>query len=215
VNVAHYSLYIDDTGSRHPDKKPDRGREGRDWFALGGFLIEQEQEDFVKQLHQNFCKEWSVRAPLHMTDMLGRHKRFSWLGRLSAADLDRFWSDYVQFLASVPVIGMACVIDRPGYVARGYIEKHKDKWLLCRSAFDITMERAVKLAMLRDRKLRVINESDVGVNSIFRDYFRNLKQNGLAFGAETSQKYKPLKQEHFQETLLTIGIRLRATRSFR
>jgi hypothetical protein len=100
---------------------------------------------------------------------------------------------------------MACVIDRPGYAARGYLEKHgKNKWLLCRSAFDITLERAAKFARLQGRKLRVVFESDTGVNETIKGYFTNLKENGLAFAPETSGKYRPLPPEQFRETLLTI-----------
>ena len=50
----------------------------------------------------------------------------------------------------------------------------------------------------------MVNESDPGFNLIFKGYFRNLKQNGLAFAADTSGKYNPLAQKDFAETLLTL-----------
>src|SRR5207302_10150525 len=128
-----------------------------------------------------------------------------WLGRLKEPDREKFWSDYRTFLASVPAVGMGCVIDRPGYVARGYLEKHgANKWLLCRSAFDILVERCAKFARLDGRHLKVIFEGDVGYNDTVKEYFRNLKTNGLGFAKETSGKYKPLSQGQLAETLSTI-----------
>jgi hypothetical protein len=199
------NLYIDESGSRHPDKKSDQTRKGRDWFALGGFLIAEEDELNLKQRHSNFIERWSIRSPLHMTDMLSCKKSFSWLGRSTAAERDRFWSEYTSFLSGLPVLGTGCVIDRPGYVARGYLKKHgNDKWLLCRSAFDILVERSAKLAKLQNRRLRVVFEGDVGINDTIKGYFKNLKTNGLAFDPGTSQKYKPLAREELAILLYDI-----------
>jgi hypothetical protein len=67
--------------------------------------------------------------------MRAEKKKFAWLGRLDVEDGERFWSGYRTFLANLPVAGTACVIDRPGYAARGYGKREGDaKWLLCRSA---------------------------------------------------------------------------------
>jgi hypothetical protein len=199
------NLYLDDSGSRHPDKKADKSREGRDWFALGGFLINEEDIDAVKASHADISNKWRIRHPFHITDMLAKQKGFSWLGRLSAVELDQFWNDYVWFLKGLPVIGHGCVIDRPGYIRRGYLEKYgNDKWLLCRSAFDIVVERAAKIARLNERRLRIIFEADAGVNEIMKGYFKNLKQHGLAFDQGKSQKYKPLTQTDFKNLLYDI-----------
>lgn len=203
--MPSYNLYIDETGSRHPDKRPDPSRAGRDWFALGGFIIAQEDEDEAKGRHAAFMKSWKITSPLHITDMMSEKKGFAWLGQKTEAAREQFWSDYKKLLSTMPVLGMACVIDRPGYAARGYVEKHKDsKWLLCRSAFDILIERATKHAIYNDRKLNVIFEGDVGINETVKGYFKNLKENGLAFDGETSAKYRPLEKEKFADTLSTI-----------
>lgn len=203
--MAFLNLYLDDSGPRNPDRKPDKTREGRDWFALGGFLIDEEHEESLKSEHKAFCDNWHLRHPLHMTDMLSCQKGFSWLGRLSATDKDRFWSDYTSFLTRLPVMGTACVIDRPGYKARGYLEKFGDnRWLLCRSAFDIVVERATKIAKLKEKRLRVIFESDPGVNEIMKGYFRNIKTNGLAFDQNNSKKYNPLSKDDFARILYDV-----------
>lgn len=203
--MSQLIYYMDETGNRNPDKKPDASREGRDWFGLGGFIIDQSDEAEAKRLHQELTARWGIQRPLHLTDMMAAKKDFGWLGRLSERDRSAFWEDYKGFLASLPVIGSGCIISRPGYVARGYLEKHAgSKWLLCRSAFDITIERAVKYANYKGKKLSVVFESDIAVNELVKSYFKNLKENGLEFNADNSGKYQPLSKEHFSETLGTI-----------
>jgi Protein of unknown function (DUF3800) len=203
--MTSLNLYFDDTGSRHPDKKSDPSRQGRDWFALGGILIKQEDEETAKMLHAGMAQKWSIRSPFHITDMLSERKGFAWLGRLTAEQRELFWSDYRKFLVDIPAIGMACVIDRPGYAARGYVERYgSNKWLLCRSAFDILVERSAKVAKREGRRLKVIFEGDRAINDTIKEYFKNLKANGLAFDEGTSGRYNPLPKDEFQKTLTTI-----------
>ncbi|MCT8970879.1 DUF3800 domain-containing protein [Microbaculum marinisediminis] len=196
-----YTLYMDETGNRHPDKKSDASRKGRDWFGFGGILVRGEDNNAVRELVSAFSQKWKLRKPAHITDMLSENKGFSWLGRKSQHVRDEFWDDWRGVLCTSPVIGIGCVIDRPGYVARGYLEEYNDKWLLCRSAFDITVERAAKIARLEQRKLHVVFEQDPAVNEIVTNYFRNLKSNGMGFSAKSSEKYNPLGVSDFQETL--------------
>lgn len=196
-----YTLYIDETGNRHPDKASDKSRVGRDWFGYGGVLIRGEHNDDARNLVSAFSNKWNLRKPAHMTDMLSERKGFSWLGKISQERRDEFWRDWRSVLINAEVIGIGCIIDRPGYINRGYLEAHEDKWMLCRSAFDITVDRAAKIARLEERKLHVVFEQDAGINSTITDYFKNLKQNGLAFDAENSGKYAPLSQTEFCETL--------------
>lgn len=199
------TLWIDESGSRHPDKKPDPSRAGRDWFAIGGIVVKSEDEQIVKSEHVKICKNWNIKDPFHMTDMLSKNKKFSWLGRITDETHDMFWGDYKRFLSIIPVIGVGCVIDRPGYVKRGYLQKHgANKWLLCRSAFDIVVERSAKMAKMEGRKLRVVFEGDVGINETIKGYFKNLKDNGLEFDPSTSSKYNPLTKSEFSSILTTI-----------
>jgi hypothetical protein len=138
--------------------------------------------------------------------MRSEKKKFAWIGRLKAEDRDRFWSSYRTFLANLPVAGTGCVIDRPGYVARGYGKRDGDaKWLLCRSAFDIVVERAAKLAKQQGRRLKIFYEmADPSTNEMIENYFYNIKENGLGFDATTSAKYLPLTAAEFQHLLLDI-----------
>lgn len=195
------TLYLDESGSRHPDKRSDASRLNRDWFGLGGVLIRGEDSDAVRTAIEGFSVSWKLRSPLHFTDMQSENKGFAWLGRLPQREKERFWAEWREVLCNVPVIGMGCVVDRPGYIARGYLEKFNDKWLLCRSAFDITVERATKIAIHEGRKLHVVFEQDPGINKIVSGYFDNLKEKGLAFDTQNSARYTPLSQEQFAATL--------------
>ena len=195
------TLYMDETGNRHPDKKSDSSRIGRDWFGFGGVLIRGEDNDDARQRLDSFADRWKLRGPAHMTDMLAEKKKFAWLGRKSQTVVDNFWNDWRDVLTRSNVIGLGCIVDRPGYLARGYLEKHADPWLICRSAFDITVERAVKIALMEERKLHVVFESDPGINSTITSYFNNLKTSGLAFDKSNSGKYQPLGKEQFANTL--------------
>ena len=199
-------MYLDETGSRVPKGNIDPSRTGRDWFALGGYLIKKEDEATAKQLHANFVKAWGITKTLHLTDMRSKTKDFAWLGNLSESEHKQFWSEYYKFLSDVPAIGHACVIDRPGYLARGYVETHGDRaWSLCRSAFDIVVERAVKIACLNDRKLAVAFEAaDRRSDERTRRYHLNLKMNGLQFNQSNSSQYAPLDKNIFAENLSTI-----------
>src|SRR3990172_3378290 len=97
-NVLNF--YIDDSGTRHPDRHPGHS-DHNDWFALGGVLIRESDEGDPRIRHERFCHELErVLLPIH-------------------------------------VLGLACVIDRPGYNAR-YEEKYgRMRWSLCKSAFSI------------------------------------------------------------------------------
>jgi hypothetical protein len=196
-----YTFYMDETGSRHPDKQSDKSRLGRDWFGFGGVMVRGEDNDGVRDRVRHFSDRWKLSGPAHITDMRSENKAFSWLGKIDQVTREQFWSDWHRVLCESPVIGIGCVIDRPGYRARGYLEKHQSKWLLCRSAFDITIERAVKIAMMEGRKLHVVFEQDAGINSTISGYFQNLKNNGLEFDKENSKRYSPLASCCFSTTL--------------
>ncbi|MDF0582075.1 DUF3800 domain-containing protein [Bradyrhizobium yuanmingense] len=42
-------LYIDESGTRHPDRPGTEAKHGNDWFAMGGILINDEDVATVKQ----------------------------------------------------------------------------------------------------------------------------------------------------------------------
>lgn len=188
-------LYLDDTGSRHLDKDMANPNAHPRWFALGGILVREEDESGCKIAYDALLAAWpQIKAPLHISDMRSERKGWKWLERLGDDERSRFWREYRTFLSSLPVAGVACVIDRPGYAGRGYGARHGDqKWLLCRSAFDIVVERCAKFAVAEGRRLRVKYEgADPTTDARIEAYFRELKAGGLKFNAETSRKYAPM-----------------------
>jgi hypothetical protein len=141
------NFYMDDSGARHPDHKPGkRASHGYDWFSLGGILVKEDDEPKARRLHAAFCGEWGIEGPIHSVEVRGRTEGFLWLEHCDDLKRTQFLEALYQLMRRSPVIGLACVIDRPGYNDR-YREKYGgDRWLLCKTAFNIATERAVKYA---------------------------------------------------------------------
>lgn len=60
------TLYMDETGNRHPNKKADNSRIGRDWFGFGGILVKGEDNDTIRELRQNFAIKWKQIGRAHV-----------------------------------------------------------------------------------------------------------------------------------------------------
>lgn len=196
-------LYLDDSGTRNPDRKP--SDKAQDWFALGGILIDEEKEDEARASHRRFCKNWKIDYPLHSSEIRSRSGNFSWLEKIEPDELQRFMDELTRVIVAVPVLGIACTIDRPGYDTR-YREKHGRKtWMLCQTAFSVVCERAAKYALRRGRKLRVYPEaSDRKSDGYIRKYYSELRTNGMPFSASTSGKYSPLSADALKATLYDL-----------
>lgn len=200
-NVLNF--YIDDSGTRHPTE--DRGtkpKHGYDWFAFGGILINEEDEKQARVLHKGFCEKWSIEHPLHSSEIRSQNENFFWLRDLSKNDRDKFYEELYCLMRDAPVIGLACVIDRPGYNNR-YLEIFKNEpWSLCKTAFNVVVERASKLAIKENRKLRIFPERcNKPEDAMIRSYYDELKKQGLPFSDSNSNKYAPLAKEDFQDVL--------------
>jgi hypothetical protein len=95
--------------------------------------------------------------PLHSVEIRHSSHAFSWLKR-GADEYEKFMRDLSRFLTTIDLVGLACVVDRPGYDAR-YREKYgRRQWHLCQTAFSVVVERAAKYARDSGRKLRVIRD---------------------------------------------------------
>jgi hypothetical protein len=183
------------------------GKHGYDWFAIGGVIINDEDVQGYHNSLAEFLAAWpQIRTPLHLTDMRAEKKGFAWLGKLKQEERDKFWSSYRLFLGRQAVAGIACVIDRPGYVARGYGKREgQEKWLLCRSAFDIVMDRASKFARIKNRRIKVFYErADPETDKRIEGYFHNIRENGLEFDPNTSAQYQPVSTAEFNRMLIDI-----------
>jgi hypothetical protein len=198
-------FYIDDSGTRSPDRrqrdpKPDIRN---DWFALGGVLVKEEDEAEARELRSEFCERWGIDYPLHSSDIRFKTNDFGWLKQTHPKEQERFYSELEQMILAMPVLGLACVIDRPGYNHR-YLEKYgRQRWSLCKTAFSVLVERSVKLAIKEGRRLRVLPErADPGSDAKLKGYYEALRSNGMPFERGGDAKYSPLAALDFQRTLL-------------
>jgi hypothetical protein len=117
------NFYLDDSGTRAPNRKPlAYSPKKPDFFALGGILVNEEDEAPARKLYSDFCARWSIGYPLHSVEIRHCRDNFTWLKR-DTAEYARFMNELTRLLTSINVIGLACVIDRPGYDAR-YREKY-------------------------------------------------------------------------------------------
>lgn len=201
--VATLNYYMDESGTRHPDAKQGRAAaHGHDWFAFGGVLVKSEDEAEARELHAKFCAAWGITYPLHSVEIRGKTENFAWLKSLDKDEQLRFYEELYCLMRNVPVIGLACVIDRPGYNAR-YAERYKgDRWALCKTAFNIGVERAAKHAAADGRRVRVYcEECNKTEDRLAKGYIHDLKTLGQPFNPATSGKYRPLAQSDFSTLL--------------
>src|SRR5690606_16535378 len=106
------NFYMDDSGTRHPDRRVPPASSRNDWFALGGVLVREEDEAPARELHEKFCDRWGISYPLHSCDIRAKAKVFRWLEELEEQLLEEFFDSFNEFALSVPVVGIACIIDR-------------------------------------------------------------------------------------------------------
>jgi hypothetical protein len=195
-------LYLDDSGARNPDRKIPPQFMFRDWFTLGGYLSREEDEGTVRTAHANFCDIWEIAYPLHSYDIRAETGNFTWLGALDQKEKNRFFSGLSRMLLELPVVGHACVIDRPGYDARYREQYGRQTWMLCKTAFSVVCERAAKHARKNGCKLRLyVEEGDKSADDKIREYYRALRTTGMPFATDSSAKYAPLSAEQLAETL--------------
>lgn len=197
-----YHLFIDDTGSRDPDHELDAPRRDRvDCFGLGGILIKEEDVEAIKQRHRTFCDKHGITYPLHSHKIRGGRGDFGWLKKPENARI--FFPELDAFLLDLPAIGIAAIIDRPGYGAR-YREMYSERlWLMCKTAYSILIERAAKYADSEGRCLRVFfEESGKQEDRDLIKYARLLKTDGMPFNNATSSAYESLSPEDFRRIVM-------------
>ena len=199
-----YILCFDDSGSRDPDRTDMASliRDDKmDWFALGGIIVKEEDVKAVVRQHQLFLQKWNIDYDLHSTKIRGHHGKFAWLKKKENSTL--FYSELGQFLVSLPVICIACVIHRPGYVIR-YREKYNERlWQMCKTTFSILVERTAKYVDKQNGQLEIIFEgSGKKEDSDIIQYLRSLKSTGNPFNPATSQDYKPFTAEDYSRVII-------------
>ena len=201
--VRVINFYLDESGSKCPDRNPkdQLPGHGHDFFAFGGVLLKDEDEDKARELYQNFCGRWNIDYPLHSTDIRNCAQDFHWLNS-DAQKRSRFLSDLSNLLVQIPAVGIACTIDRPGYNHRYEYQYGSEGWHLCKTAFNIVVERSAKYAKKEDYRLRILAErcSRKDDNQL-KSYYQNLKTSGMPFDPTNSSQYYPLTPQDFNNIL--------------
>ncbi len=209
------SFYMDDSGTRHPDRPGQQALHNNDWFALGGILINEEDKATAESQIEEFRARWPQLsgAPLHSAEIRASSHNFKWLGPNGSSLKNAFCSELDNLLGTLPVTGLACVIDRPGYNAR-YAERYgRERWSLCRTAFVIAVERAVKLAKKNDRKLRIyVEASSKADDAKLKEYYKALRETGHCFDAATAAKYDPVPAADYRATLYDFKTKMKTSR---
>lgn len=210
--AAVINFYLDDSGTRHPDRGTTENTATRDWFSLGGVLIAESDEAVARKMYEQFCGEWGITYPLHSVEIRHQSGNFQWLRSLPEKDHFKFLGRLEKFLLGLPVMGLACVIDRPGYNHR-YLEKYgRKRWSLCKTAFSVVVERASKWAAQYNFRVRVMAERcDPKSDKKLQEYYENLKETGGPFAKDTSAKYAPLKAGDFASILYEFRLKKKSS----
>jgi hypothetical protein len=206
-----FHLYLDDSGARHLDYVPKQPGQP-DWFALGGVMITEEDEDQFRKAHDAFCKRWSITEPLHSVRIRHRARQFAWLDQIEEGKRQQFFADLTDLIVTAPVLGIACVIDRPGYDARYRAKYGQRRWALCKTAFSIATERAAKYANMNGRRLKVfVEKADRQSDEKIRDHYDEIRSGGMPFNSETSSKYGPLTPDVLQHVLWDLKFKTKSS----
>ena len=196
MRCGKYILYFDETGNRKPGAT--EPADGMNCFGLGGILVKEEDLAELIREHTAFCAHWSIDYPLHSTRIRGKRGKFGWLGEQRNAEL--FLPALEAFLLSLPFVGIACIIDRTGYLARYQAIYPNRLWPLDKTAFPILMERAARFADEAGRNLEVyFEQASKKEDARIVQYMRDLKREGSPF---REAGYNPLAAEDYRRIIL-------------
>jgi len=206
------NFYMDDSGTRKPDRAPTVFDPlNRKHFALGGVLVRERDESRVRMAFDKFCSAWGITYPLHSVEMRHASGRFNWLKR-HAPEYEPFMRQLTAMLTEIPVLGLVCVIDRPGYDARYRAKYGRRQWSLCKTAFAIAVERAAKFARRRDQRLRVMPERcSFDDDNRILGYYNSLRVDGMPFDVAGSSAYAPLAASELATVLYELRFKSKSS----
>lgn len=194
-----YTLYIDESGIRHPQIKNQPRKDNMDWFCWGGILVNKNDEESIVEKYKILCKKYNITYPLHSSEIRGSRENFSWIRKNKI-----FFEDLNEFLTSIQVIGFGVVVHRPGYNTR-YKEKYGDnRWELCQTTHPILLERVLKYLdkNIKNPKLKIIFEgSGKEENKQIVEYTKKLKSSFKFFEKETSSKYQEIDPKLYEQII--------------
>src|SRR5690606_29947277 len=72
-------LYLDDSGTRHPDRRANGEERRFDWFALGGVIVNDDEYSDARSLVDDFRSRWPQlgATPLHSWEIRNSAKNFT------------------------------------------------------------------------------------------------------------------------------------------
>jgi hypothetical protein len=201
--MENIHLYIDESGSRNPDNSPTLARiDGIDAFSFGGFLINAEDIDSAIASISNFKEKWGIKYPLHSRKIRSARDEFGWLNKCPVRR-EEFMSDLDSLIITLPIVCIAAVVHRPGYVERYKSKYNNQLWLMCKTAYSVLIERSVKYAMSQNRKIEIFFEECGKVEDRnLIEYSRSLKKSGMPFDNGGATGYKALSPTEFSTWIL-------------
>jgi len=118
-------LYMDESGSRDPDRHPREQADSPDWFGIGGVLVKATDKAGIETAMDDFRLRWPQMGehPFRSYDIRNKTGRFRWLSQIDETSLTAFYDDLSAMIASLPIVVTGCVIHRPGYNER-YLEQY-------------------------------------------------------------------------------------------
>lgn len=201
-----FVFFLDDFGTRTTCKgKTDINSPSHEYcYALGGVIVAHENIEELAGNVERFCKRWKV-PHLHGHKIRSAKEKFSFLKK-DPKIKEEFFIDLDSLILDERLIAHGCVICRPGYRER-YLSKYHDskRWKMSKTAFDISVERALKFAISQERELDVVYErSGAKEDRLIESYFNELKAKGTDFDKSKSNIYDPLPAEVFGQSLKSI-----------
>lgn len=207
--VGECDFYMDDSGAREPDKKS-RDQAFPDWFGFGGFLINDCDAQLAESLIENFRVRWPEvgEEAFRSYDIRSKNGRCRWLASVGAVPQNQFYEELTSLIAALPFHVLACVVDRPGY-NKHYLEAYSPRRRrLCKTAFSVAVERAAKVALYWQSRLRVyVERSDLATERQFKQYYEEMRSQGLPFNAQNSAAYRPLEADALKNTLFEFRVK--------
>lgn len=207
---SEFLLYMDESGSRDPDKHPRQTTAEPNWFGIGGILVRAADKPRIEVAMAALRGRWPQIGdqPFRSYDIRNRSGRFRWLADLEEGELQAFYDDLSNMIASQPIVVLGCVVHRPGYNER-YLKKYGSRrWKLCKTAFHIAVERAAKYVCHHEGRMRVyVERSDKATEQQLKSYYEAMREVGAPFSQQTSEKYHPMPVDALRPTLLEFGVK--------
>jgi hypothetical protein len=210
VRKPEIFLYMDESGSRDPDRNPRQQAHTPDWFGIGGVLVKASDKSSIEAAMDAFRVRWPQMGdnPLRSYDIRNKTGRFRWLSQLDELSLTAFYDDLSGMITQLPIVVTGCVVHRPGYNERYLAQYGPRRWKLCKTAFHIAVERAAKYALHHGARMRVyVERSDKVTEQQLKGYFDEMRNEGQPFNSETSAKYQPMPADQMRPTLFEFGVR--------